>query len=216
MYYYLNIHRLILLCCAALFSFHGYSQDITDTRRTTESFKRLPGSEVRSEIASFSFGGITESANAPELRKIAPTVVSRDSMIIEGDGFFVKILQEPFDPKAHKITYDSDEKTPIRIDRKPYYGDYGKMPLKSISSIVLVIRGDTVAIPPAAYADLKNMRFSYVLNGVERTSNGLFISKDGQRVYLYLFSKNNTGNYEVTYVIRNKKYERRVLDYGFL
>lgn len=214
--HYSSIYRNLFLLFAVIFSLKSFGQDITDTRRTTEAFKRLPPTEVRAEIASFTFGGITESANAPELRKVAPTLVSRDSMVINGDGFYVKILQEPFDPKAHKITYDNDEKTPIRIDRKPYYGDYGKMPVKSIASILIIIQGDTVEIPPAAYADLKNMRFSYVLNGVERTSNGLFVSKDGKRVYLYLFSKNTTGNYEVTYVIRDKKYERRVLDYGFL
>lgn len=199
-----------------LISCYAEAQEITDTRRKTESFKRLSPPEVRTEVASFAFAGISESAQAPELIKYSPTTISPDSMIIEAEGVFAKVVLQPFDPKAHKIIYDMDDKTPIRIDRKTYYGNYGKMPLTSVKSITLIVRGDTLEVPEAAYSDLKNINFSYSDKGVQRTGNGVFINKDGSRVYLYLFSKEDRSGYEVAFVFQNGKYLRRVLDYDLL
>lgn len=204
-----------LLCFGMmLLMFQCFGQEITDTRRKTESFKRLQPADIRSDVASFTYGGITESAQAPELEKISPTIIKNDSMVIEGNGIYAKVLLAPFDPKVHKLTFDDDEKTPIKIDRKTYYGDYGKMPRTEVSFISMVIGGDTVEVPSYAYSDLKNMHFSYIDKGIERTGDAVFKSKDGKKVYLYLFSKDNTGSYEVTFIFLDKKYFRRVLDYG--
>lgn len=192
------------------------AQEITDTRRKTESFKRLQPADIRADVASFTYGGITESAQAPVLEKISPTIIKKDSIVIEGNGIYAKVSLEPFDPKVHKLMFDDDEKTPIKIDRKTYYGDYGKMPRTEVSFVLMVIDGDTVDVPSYAYSDLKNMHFSYIDKGVERTGDAVFKSKDGKKVYLYLFSKDNTGSYEVTWIFLDKKYFRRVLDYSFL
>lgn len=209
--------RMLVACSAILFSIQAFSQDITDTRKKTESFKRLQPANIRSEVASFTFGGITESAQAPALQKISPTILSRDSLVIAGDGIYAKVSLASFNPKGHKIQYDDEaEKIPIRIDRKTYYGDYGKMPVTSVQSIILTINGDTVHIPQEAYSDLMNMKFSYLNSGAERTNDGIFISKDHKRIYLYLFSKGNTSSYEVTFIIQDKSYLKRVLDYDLL
>lgn len=191
-----------------------FAQDFTDTRRQTESFVRLRQPEIRADVAHFAFKGISESANAPVLNKVSPTAVTKDSLVIEGHGIYAKVLLESFDPNAHKLTYD--EKTLTRIDRRTYYGNYGSVPKTSISNILLIINGDTTVIPPSAYSDLHNMNFAYVDKGVERTRDAVFVSKDGNRVYLYLFSSDNKGSYEVTFIISDGKYYRRVLDYGFL
>lgn len=195
----------------------SFSQDITDTRRKTESFKKLHPPEVRADVASFTFAGISESAQAPELKKISPDIITADSMVIRGDGLYARVLLEPFDPKAHKIIYDDEaEKIPIKIDRRTYYGDYGSMPRTTVGSIIFVDGGDTIPIPPAAYSDLMNMHFGYMSSGVARTRNGLFISKDGKRKYLYLFSRGSRSGYEVTFIFQDKQYLRRVIDYDLL
>jgi hypothetical protein len=208
--------KSVFALCVFCFSIQCYSQGITDTRKKTESFHRLQPPNIRAEVASFTFGGIRESAQAPQLKRINPTIITRDSLVIEGEGIYAKVRLEPFDSKSHKIVYDDDEKTPIKIDRRPYYGDYGTMPRTSIASIIVVIDGDTAAIPPTAYSDLKNMQFKYFDKGQELTADAVFVSKNGQDVYLYLFSQNKKGNYEVTYIFSNKRYYRRVLDYDFL
>lgn len=206
--------RVFLVGVLLSLSFRLSAQDITDTRRHTESFVRLNPPDVRADVASFSFKGISESANAPVLKKVGPSIVSPDSMVIDGHGIFVRVLLAPFDPKIHKLTFD--EKTLTRIDRRTYYGNYGAVPKTSVSSILMVINGDTITIPPAAYSDLHNMNFAYMDKGVERTRNGVFVSGDGNKVYLYLFSNDRTGSYEASFIIIGGKYYRRVLDYGFL
>lgn len=213
---YAFIARPFLLLGLVLFTSQLFSQEITDTRRSRESFSRFKVPGLRADLASFTFSGISESALAPKLKRISPSVITKDSLVIEGEGIFAKVLLKPFDPTAHKIIYDFDDKTPIRIDKKPYYGDYGTMPQFSIASITMTIDGENVEIPPMAYSDLMNMNFTYVNKGTKLTVDGVFISKDGQNIYLYLFSDNRRGNYEVTFIISDKQYVRRVLDYDFL
>lgn len=188
--------------------------DLPDVRRKTESFQRFKIPEMRKDIATFALAGISESVGALPLPKISYTRLANDSIVFEGDHIEVKIKLASFDPSKHKLSYD--EKFLVRIDRKPYYGDYGKLPKTAISEISVLINKDTVAIPPAAYNDLFNMQFSYLDKGVERTTDAVYTSKDGSRIYIYLLCKDNSGSYEVTWIIQDGKYFRRVLDYGFL
>jgi hypothetical protein len=105
----------------------------------------------------------------------------------------------------------------VKIDRKYYYGDYGNLPKKQISQIRLMIGKDTIIIPAAAYSDFYNLNLSYEdKTGTQRSANAIYRSNDGRRLYLYLLSKDATGSYEVTWVIQDRKYLRRVVDYGFM
>ena len=80
-----------------------------------------------------------------------------------------------------------------------------------------MIGKDSILIPPVAYADLFNPTLTYLdKTGVLRSRNGIFRSKDGKRIYIYLFCKDNSGSYEVTFIFQDKVYLRRVLDYGFM
>ncbi|MGN6530440.1 MAG: hypothetical protein ACTHK0_01645 [Ginsengibacter sp.] len=188
--------------------------DLPDARRKTESFARFHTPEMRTELATFTLSGISESVGLTPLKKITYTSLGNDSIVFEGDGIKAKVKIAPFDPAKHKLSFD--EKYLVRIDRKPYYGNYLKTPKTRISEVTMIIDRDTVSIPPAAYDDLFNLNFTYLDKGVERTTDAVYISKDRQTVYLYLFCKDNTGSYEVTWIFQNRKYLRRVLDYGFM
>ncbi|MEP7252287.1 MAG: hypothetical protein ABI683_07895 [Ginsengibacter sp.] len=185
-----------------------------DTRRKTESFAKMPKGDIRSDLSAFTLSGIGESVGKDEFKKIPFTSFSADHMTFEGDGIKATVALMPFDASKHKFIYD--EKYVTKIDRKTYYGGYGSMPVKYISSITMTIDGDSVDIPPIAYADLYNVNFTYNDKGTQRSRNGIYRSKDGHKVYLYLFSKDNTGSYEVTWIILDQKYYRRVLDYDFM
>lgn len=188
--------------------------DFQDTRKKTESFLKLQPKEVRADVATFALAGISESVGALPLPKIPYQSFGRDSMTFVGEGIKAIIRTAPFDPAKHKFIYD--EKYLVKIDKKTYYGDYGNMPKTYISEVTVIIGNDTVKIPSMAYDDLFNLRFAYKDKGVERTTNAIYKSKDGHRIYVYLFSKDNTGSYEVTWIIQDKNYMRRVLDYGFM
>lgn len=190
------------------------NDDLPDARRKTESFERFHTKDIRSELATFTLSGIAESVGQQPLEKIPYTSLSKDSIVFEGDGIRAVVKIGPFDPAKHKLSYD--DKFLVRIDRKPYYGNYGKVPKTEITSVTLTIRGFSVEIPPSAYSDLFNLNFTYMDKGVQRTTDAVYVSKVGQRVYLYLFSKDNTGSYEVTWIIQDRRYLRRILDYGFM
>lgn len=195
-------------CCAQKF------YDYQDTRRKNESFARLPKTEIRNDLATFTLSGIDESVGKIELQKIPFTTFSNDSMNFAGGDIKASIKLIPFDKTKHRLDYD--EKYLIRIDRKTYYGDYGEIPKTSISNILLIIDNDTVTIPPIAYFDIHNVNLTYTDNGSLKSRNGIYRSKDGHRVYIYIFCKNKTGSYEVTWIIQDKQYIRRVIDYGFM
>lgn len=193
-------------CCVA--------QDFQDTRKKNESFAKLPRTEIRADLATFTLAGIIDAVGKNELQKISFTFFGDNFMNFEGDSIKASIQLAPFDKSKHRLDYD--DKYLIRIDRKTYYGNYGTIPQTDIRHITLIVDNDTVFIPPAAYADIYNLNLTYNDRGTLRSRNAIYKSKDGHRIYLYVFCKDNTGSYEVTWIVQDKKYLRRVLDYGFM
>ncbi len=193
---------------------YAQNEDMPDSRKKTESFERFRIPDIKADLATFTLGGISESVGALPLNKISYTSLANDSILFEGEGIKAKVKIAVFDPAKHKLSFD--EKFLVRIDRRPYYGGYGNTPKTGISEVSLIINNDTVLIPPAAYSDLYNLHFTYSDQGVERTRDAVYKSKDGRKIYLYLFSKDDNSSYEVTWIIQDKKYLRRVLDYDLM
>ena len=200
---------LMSFCCSAQDNY-----DYQDTRRKNESFAKLPKTEIRADLSTFTLSGIDEAVGKNELKKIPFTKFGNDFMDFAGDDVTAEITLAPFTVGKHRMDYD--EKYLIRIDRKPYYGNFGKVPKTFINKIILTDGNDSIAIPPAAYFDIYNVNLTYTDKGTARSRNGIYKSKDGHRIYLYIFCKDATGSYEVTWIIQDKKYLRRVLDYGFM
>jgi len=105
---------------------------------------------------------------------------------LRGRGFMQRSGWSPLIRNRIIIVYDDDEKTPIKIDRRPYYGDYGTMPRTSIASIIVVIDGDTAAIPPTAYSDLKNMQFKY-FDKARSSQPTLFLCQKTGKMFTFIF-----------------------------
>jgi len=209
--------KTFFLAIGILYGFSCSAQrfyEYQDTRKKNESFIRLPKTEIRADLATFTLSGIDEAVGKDELKKIPFATFGPDFMNFEGDGIKASIKLSPFDASKHKLYYD--EKYLIKIDKKTYYGGYSNIPKTYISNITLSIGTYSVAIPAAAYSDLFNLNLTYMDKGTLRSRNGIYTSKDSRRIYLYLFCKDDTGSYEVTWVIQDGKYLRRVLDYGFL
>jgi len=205
-----------LLICSSFFicSYHAHAQEITDTRKKNEGFKKLQPANVRADVATFALGGIAESVGKNPLQKINYTAITDSTMIFEGEGIKAVVKLEAFIPENHKLTYD--EKTLTKIDKRAYYGNYGQLPKTTITSVLMIIDGDTVLVPPTAYQDIHDLHFVYSDKGTPRTRNGVFRSADGKNYYLYLFSKDDKNTYEVTWIFAEGKYFRRVLDYDLL
>jgi hypothetical protein len=189
--------------------------DMPDTRNKRESFLKFGLKDLRADLAVFTIAGIDESVGKLPLDKVSHTRYTETSMHFEGMGVKASISTAPFDPAKHKLDYD--EQYLVKIDRKTYYGGYGKVPKTQIASVNFIINTDTVVIPPTAYFDLYNLNLMYKdKKGADRTMNAIYFSKDKRTIYFYVFCKDATGSYEVTWIIQDKKYLRRVLDYGIM
>jgi hypothetical protein len=214
--------RTFLLTIGLLISFFSFAQDpeFPDLRSKKDMFMKIPDKAIRSDISSFAMAGLDESAGKQPLRSLSLKGVGYDSIAFEGNGLQVKIKAGVFDASKHKLTYytnsDNNRKYLTKIDNKAYFGNYGKVPETTIESVTVIAGADTLNIPKEAYADLYNPIFSYTENGVQKYINNVYLSADGKNVYIYMLKREAGGSYEVTWVIQDGKYTRRVVDFGFL
>lgn len=214
--------RIVYSFLLTLIVSSSFAQDpeFPDFRSKKEQFTKVNVPEIRTDLASFAFAGIDESAGKPVLPTVPLKSIGQDYMSFEGDNVQVTINLGVFDASKHKLQYytntDNNRKYLVRIDAKPFFGDYGKLPHTIIKNISVVIGGDSVAIPAEAYFDIYNPMLTYNENGVKKYMNSVYRSLDGKRIYIYMLKREAGGSYEVTWVIENKKYVRRVVDFGFL
>lgn len=209
--------RVIIPLIFMMICLHCFAQyDNPDYRSKRDNFLKITDKDIRNDIATFSMAGIDESVGKNKLQSIPVTSYTTNSMAFSGNNIEVKIIAAPFDPSKHKMGYY--EKFLAKIDNKAYYGDYGNVPKTFIQSVTVVIDHDTVPIPATAYADLYNPDFVYTdaSTGEVKSHNNVLLSNDKHKLYIYLLSADNNGGYEVTWVIHDKQYLRRVVDFGFL
>jgi hypothetical protein len=193
--------------------------DFPDFRNKRDNFAKIQDKPLRAEIASFALAGVDESIGKAQLTTIPIKGYGNNYMQFEGNdaqgnNIQVIIKTGTFDPHKHKLMFS--EKHLMRIDGKPYYGgNYGEVPKNNIESITVVVGTDTVPIPATAFFDLYDPKFSFNQSGATRTRNSVYLSADKHTFYIYMLDIDNGGN-EYTWVIRDKAYYRRIVDFGFL
>jgi hypothetical protein len=209
--------RVILLMLLVNLNYLCYAQndDYPDYRSKKEIFSRIAEKDIRSDIASYSMGGIDESIGKLPLKTLPITGMGSNFISFANNNIQVTITGGKFDAAKHKLGYYENNYL-VKIDNKPYFGDYGKVPKTTIENVSVVIDRDTVVIPPSAFSDLYNPIFSVMEGGVQKSNNKVLLSADGHRVYVYMLKQESGGSYEVTWVIQDKKYLKRVVDFGFL
>lgn len=189
--------------------------DIPNYRSKRENFLKMVEKDARADLATFTLGGLDEAAGKDPLPAASVVGYSSDSIMLQKDNIKVVIKAGVFDKTKHKILL-YDEKYVTKIDNKPYYGVIGKMPLTTIATLQVTVGRDTIVIPAAAYTDLYNPAFCRVgANAKTKCNVGVYFSKDNHRIYIYMLNGDGKEGYEVTWVIQDKKYLRRVIDWEF-
>jgi hypothetical protein len=208
--------RLTLTIAFLYACFQTLAQDeMPDYRNKKEAWARISDKTVKAELATFALAGVEDRIGKTPLKNIPAREYSNNFILFEEGDIKVKVVSGNFDPSKHRL--DSVEKWLVKIDKKPYYGDYGSIPRYTIQSVTFIIGRDTVAIPPTAVFDLYSPSFAYTdSKGLARTFNAVYMSADGRRIYLYMLNREKVGSYEVTWVIQDKKFLRRVVDSGVL
>jgi hypothetical protein len=207
-------YSVIILLITALNKTYAQEDVAPDYRSKMDNFTRVHVPEMRSDLSTFTLAGIDESTGKNSLATITPTAYGTDSLSFNGNGISVNIKAGVFNAAKHKLGYY--DKYLVKIDNKGYFGNYWFVPKTTIASVTVIIKGDTVAIPAAAYNDLYSPSFEYNEGGNATTHNGVYLSADGHTIYIYMLNKEARGNYEVTWIIQDKKYLRRVVDTGLL
>ena len=215
------MNKCIKICAALLFfSFTSNSNasaqdDLPDYRNKKDNFSKVREKDIRNDLASFAIAGIEERIGKKPLQDIPARNYSGNNLLFEEGNIKVNITAGVFDPSKHRL--DSVEKYLVKIDKKPYFGNYGSVPRYTISSVTLFIDKDTIAVPQLALFDLYSPTFAYRDGGgIPKTFNAVYLSADKRTIYVYMLNKEDHGSYEVTWIFRDKKYLRRVVDSNIL
>ena len=212
--------RSLLLIIFSAVAINTYAQDgdYPDYRSKKEIFTRIQEKDIRSDIASFSMGGIEESVGKDPLNTVPIAAYGKDFLTFEDNSITVTIQTASFNPAKHKLTYYDQEKKEylLKIDNHPYFGDYGKVPFSNVEKVTIIMGRDTIIIPAAACIDLCNPILTFTEGGKTKSQNKVLLSADGHKVYVYMLKTEEGGSYEATWVIQDRKYIKRVVDFGFL
>lgn len=210
--------RVVVVVVFACFVNFCYAQDdyYPDYRSKRELFARIVEKDIRSDISTFSMGGIDEGVGKEPLRSLPVVDVTPNSITFGENNLKVTITTAPFDASKHKLGYMDEKKFLAKIDNKGYFGDYGKLPKTEIESVTLIAARDTIQVPKVAFADIYNPMLYAKEGGNLKTNNKVYLSNDGKKMYVYMLKREAGGSYEVTWVFQDNKYLRRVVDFGFL
>lgn len=209
----MRVCLLLLFSCLQL-ALAAQELDFPDFRPKKEMFAKMQEKDIRSDLSRFTMAGIDEAAGKEPLQQIPVTDYGHDHVSFAGSDIQVTIRSGAFLADKHKLSYSEDHL--IKIDNKGYLGDYGSIPKTTVTAVTVIIGQDTVAIPPAAYTDFCNPSFTYSDGGKLKSYASVYLSDDKKKIYVYLLKREASGSYEITWVISDKKYLRRVVDYGFL
>jgi len=209
----MRIAACILLVLSTLVTM-AQDLDFPDFRCKKDNFAKINDQTIRNDLASFALAGVDESIGKAQLQTVPVADYSQNFMRYSNDNIQVIIKTSFFMPTKHKLQFS--EKHLVKIDGKPYYGGvYGEQPHTTIESVTVLVGTDTVSIPATAYNDLYEPKFSFNENGATRSRNGVYLSNDKHTFYIYMLNIDN-GGAEYTWVIRDKQFIRRVVDFGFL
>ena len=205
----MRIVFLLLCMCAGSVSM-AQTSDFPDYRSKRDNYSKVTDPGIRNDLIYFTLAGLDQRVGRPMATSLPVTQSDGQSITFSGDQIQVRIKAGTFNQAKHKLGYI--EKHLVRIDNKPYFGNYGDIPQRTIESVVLIEDKDTIAVPAIAFADLYEPLFMYADGGVSKTHDGVYESADKHTVYIYMLNNEGNNYYEVTWVIRDKKFLRRVVD----
>lgn len=209
----MRIISSFILCFALNYAFA--QDDIPDYRTKKDNFLKMQEKDIRADLSQFTFGGISESLTKHRLDAIPLLGVKENTMLFSNDTVIVQITTGKFDPTKHKVTW-FDDKYAVKLDNRAFWGTEYTVPKLTIASVVAVIGADTLVLPQAAFTDLYEPRFFYTdSKGKSKSYCNVYRSADKRKYYIYMLNGTGKGRYEVTWVIQDKQYLRRVVDWNF-
>ncbi len=197
------------------FSFAQDDNDLPDYRSKRDNLSKMVEKDIRADLAQFTFAGINESLEKHKLEQVPVTNIKSDEIDFANDTMQVIIKTGNFDPTKHKVTW-YDSTYAVKLDNHPFWGTNYKIPRTTIASVTAIMGLDTIVVPQAAFADLYQPGLYFKdANGNTKSYCNVYVSPDHRKIYIYMLNGDDVGRYEVTWVIEDKHYLRRVVDWGF-
>ena len=189
----MRIIPTVLLCFTTLPSFA--QDDVPDYRTKKDNFLKMQEKDIRSDLAQFTFGGISESLTKHRIDAIPIESIGKDTIVFSNDTVIVQITTGPFDPTKHKITW-YDDKYAVKLDNRPFWGTEHTAPKHIITSVIAVIEADTIVLPAVAFIDLFEPHLYYTdAKGSKKTFCNVYRSPDKRKYYIYMLNGDGTGRY---------------------
>lgn len=209
----MRIISALLLC--SIINVVFAQDDIPDYRTKRDNFLKMQEKDIRADLSQFTLGGVSESLVKHSLVAIPLKSIGPDVITFSNDTAIIKITVGAFDATKHKVTW-YDDKYAVKLDNKAFWGTPHTVPKHNITSVTAIIGSDTLVVPPAAYFDLYEPRLYYTdAKGSKKTYCSVYRSPDQRKYYIYMLNGEGKGRYEVTWIIQDKKYLRRVVDWDF-
>lgn len=207
--------KILISIIFLLFADYLFAQEIAipDYHGDKESLQKVKDKIIRKEVATFTIAGTEEPVSKIKLGEIPLISFGNNFSVFQKDSIKVTLTIGKFHKTNHKIKYLGSYV--VKIDNKPFWGTDGGLPKEQINSIHMIVGKDTIHIPKSAYSDLFEPSLSW--KELNKTIGNLWVyySKDRNRFYIAMMNSDGAGAYEVTLIIKNKKYFGRVIDYGF-
>ncbi|MBW6480837.1 MAG: hypothetical protein K0B37_15515 [Bacteroidales bacterium] len=186
--------------------------------RKKEGFFYLSDSVIASELASFNFvGRIYRQKPSEPLISFPVESVSSNSVEFAYENHTVFIETGRFRPSRHHLKYYRMSGYLHKIDGRYFWGIDGKVPQRQIETFKVVIDEIPINIPLNAYNDIfePNLCIRMVFSGTIRCNTAVYISHEGERIYIHMRNGEIPSLYEVTWVFRHGKYLGRVVDFAY-
>lgn len=190
---------------------------VADSRGEYESFFYLADSVIAGEMASFTVAGpIYGRKPLGGLQAFDAESFDRHQASFRLGNHKVVIKTTDFNPDMHYLEYYRRSGYLHKIDGSYFWGIDGKIPRRQISHVQIIIDGQPAKLPLRAYHDIYEPNVcSRTLFGKLRCQMSVFLSEDGQRLYVYMQNGRIPSLYEVTWIFGNGRYLGRVVDFAY-
>ncbi len=221
-----NINTLIVgIQLVFQISLFGQKPMVSVHRNRSDCWDSLKNKLYRSELACFTIEAGNhekrDSLIAAHLTRFNLEKCSDSSLFLRSGTTKVELYAMPFDTnntKAFTVVNNAAYKNYLLLIRDhPFWGTDGAFPRKKLKAIKTEFAKTQLVLPDSAFDDLYEPNFCF-LKAKQTKAYCLteaFYSKDRKRIYVYMLNGDGAGGYEVTFIIENKRYIGRVVDYGF-
>lgn len=224
----LKLSCLCFLCCLATNCFAQRDSVSVQELKSRESFWNLTDTTIRNEIASFNRKGdsIKQRASVKQVELIEIPLISCSDTVINFHlkDAYIHVYVSAFDTVGHPLTYSNRrQKVLTKIDGQPFWGTNGELPARKVRDVFFVLHSHLlVDFPPEAFTGiyeppLCTWDYNPVGKIVHREALAspnlrLFHSTTTNHHYLYLLNGEGENRYEVTWIVEDGRYLRRVVD----